>query len=249
MKIPFDIKYKPQIESGEYKVENRIGEQVRIVCYDAKIHFTGNEGQKKPIISLQTSSKGDEMIFHHFETGELFPHEVTAYDLFVVTPESEPSEFDDCVRRLIDMAHGLGKDHPYNTDKGALFEEYSSQLLSLAREKIGTTFDKASEYLRGRKDGIELGKAEALEGVKKNWRDYFSPQDITDVYNAGKNDALNDLPTWKKATASFGNYTVAPTETGSMCLLIDGHFILLKDLMKLPGFKDGNDKGTSQREG
>ena len=36
-KIPFDIKYRPQIESGEYKVETRDGKPVRIICWDKKI--------------------------------------------------------------------------------------------------------------------------------------------------------------------------------------------------------------------
>ena len=35
MKIPFDIKYRPQIESGEYGAVTRSGLPVRIVCWDA----------------------------------------------------------------------------------------------------------------------------------------------------------------------------------------------------------------------
>ena len=32
MKIPFDIKFKPQIESGEYKVVTSFGEPAEIGC-------------------------------------------------------------------------------------------------------------------------------------------------------------------------------------------------------------------------
>lgn len=53
-----------------------------------------------------------------------------------------------------------------------------------------------------------------------------------------KAEVLKDLPRWKKAAAAFGNYSVAPTETGALCLLIDGYYIMLFDLKKLPGFKD-----------
>lgn len=34
-RIPFDIKYRPEIESGKYKVETEDGRAVRIVCFDA----------------------------------------------------------------------------------------------------------------------------------------------------------------------------------------------------------------------
>lgn len=34
-KIPFSIDYRPQIESGEYKVETRDDRPVRIICWDA----------------------------------------------------------------------------------------------------------------------------------------------------------------------------------------------------------------------
>lgn len=54
----------------------------------------------------------------------------------------------------------------------------------------------------------------------------------------GKQETLKDLPRWKRAAASFGNYSVAPTETGALCLLIDRHYIMLSELMKLPGFKE-----------
>lgn len=35
MKVPFNIKYRPQIESGEAEVVTRNGRAVRIICWDA----------------------------------------------------------------------------------------------------------------------------------------------------------------------------------------------------------------------
>lgn len=38
-KIAFDIKYRPQIESGEYKVETKNGHPVRIICWDTGMEW------------------------------------------------------------------------------------------------------------------------------------------------------------------------------------------------------------------
>lgn len=35
-RIPFDIKYRPEIEAGKYLVETREGEPVRIICWDRR---------------------------------------------------------------------------------------------------------------------------------------------------------------------------------------------------------------------
>jgi hypothetical protein len=50
--IPFDVKYRPQIESGEYKVVDGWGNQIRIICWDAKGDY--------PIIGLFDIEEGRE---------------------------------------------------------------------------------------------------------------------------------------------------------------------------------------------
>jgi len=134
-KIPFDIKYRPQIESGEYKLETKDGRQVRVVCWDVKNSYSKVHDD---ILALVKSKGGTENALFYAQNGYCLSDSsrVGRKDLFIVTPEPELSKFDDCVRRLIDMAHSLGKDHSYNTDKDALFERYSAELLSLAREQF-----------------------------------------------------------------------------------------------------------------
>lgn len=56
MKIPFDIKYRPQIESGEFKVESENGHPVRILCWDARNFFGW------PIIGLYFNGEVDLVI-------------------------------------------------------------------------------------------------------------------------------------------------------------------------------------------
>lgn len=54
MIIPFNIKYRPQIESGEYKVRTASGRPARIVCWDYKSQFD------EPVFALITTSEGYE---------------------------------------------------------------------------------------------------------------------------------------------------------------------------------------------
>ena len=54
MIIPFNIKYRPQIESGEYKVRTASGNPARIVCWDYKSQFD------EPVYALITTTEGYE---------------------------------------------------------------------------------------------------------------------------------------------------------------------------------------------
>lgn len=37
-RIPFDIKYRPDIEAGKYLVQTRLGSSARIICWDKKCY-------------------------------------------------------------------------------------------------------------------------------------------------------------------------------------------------------------------
>ncbi len=115
MKIPFDVKYRPQIESGEYQVTNSICEAVRVICWDADIISTPSCG-KKPIISLQHGMDNHEVVVHHLDNGKVFKSEDTLADLFILTPEPELTEFERGIKRgflcagLEDVPTGIIKD-------------------------------------------------------------------------------------------------------------------------------------------
>ena len=84
-KIPFDIKYRPQIESGEYKVETRNGLPARVVCWDANSYT--------PIVCLVTEhddldDKDKEYTYSCNNFGRAFSIGAPV-DLFIVTPEEE----------------------------------------------------------------------------------------------------------------------------------------------------------------
>lgn len=63
MIIPFNIKYRPQIESGEYKVRTASGKPARVVCWDYKSQF------KETIYVLITTSDGYEYGCPYTEDG------------------------------------------------------------------------------------------------------------------------------------------------------------------------------------
>lgn len=88
-KIPFDIKYRPQIESGEYKVETRDGRAARITCWDLKhgayvIVAAIQEGCDECSVELYTD-KG------FYWTGD----SPCGYDLFLITTEPVVEETED----------------------------------------------------------------------------------------------------------------------------------------------------------
>ena len=79
MKMQFDIKYRPEIESGKYKVETRDGHSVRIVCWNTLGEY--------PIIGL---IKGDnEEKCNRYTNGGAFmiDNEENTLDLFIITDE------------------------------------------------------------------------------------------------------------------------------------------------------------------
>lgn len=56
MMIPFDIKYREEIESGKYKTVAHNGQPVRIICWDARNYWD------TPIIGLYNNGEVDVII-------------------------------------------------------------------------------------------------------------------------------------------------------------------------------------------
>lgn len=63
MIIPFNIKHRAKIESGEYKVRTASGKPARIVCWDMRPSFND------PILALITNSEGYEYTSQYTEDG------------------------------------------------------------------------------------------------------------------------------------------------------------------------------------
>ncbi len=122
MKIPFDIKYRPQIESGEYKVVTCDGFPARIICWDSPID------KDRPIICIVF----DDQIEQYKVDGRFDYHETTNYDLFIITPEPELSEFEKAFLERVfhQKAEDLDEENREN------FREDARCVLELARKQL-----------------------------------------------------------------------------------------------------------------
>ena len=231
-KIPFNVKFRPQIESGEYKVETRDGRSARIICWDKK-------NVNYPIAALVT--KDDHEYFYDYtRKGELHVSEEGIYDLFIVTPEPEMSEFE---KRLQEV---LFEHATTNSSAEEKAHQYSSELLSLAKQQLLQSGELMTQEHHEKL--METQYEETLDGVKKNWHDYFTPQAVTDIYNAGRNDVLKNLPRWRiwrnGVCGNSEGYPIALASCAggfrfvSVLGTTGEKYIMLDDLRKLPGFNN-----------
>lgn len=85
MKIPFDIKFRPQIESGEYKVETRDGRLVRIICWDRVAKENTDDDLN---ICVLVPEHNGEAVYYYHQSGKKWVSD-KRFDLFIITPESE----------------------------------------------------------------------------------------------------------------------------------------------------------------
>lgn len=150
MKIAFDIKYRPQIESGKYKVVTRKGETVRIERWDGK-------DDANPI---------DAFIWHndewngpwHWHSNGLYKTAKSEddFDLFIIITETELTEFEQGLVNFYNKRNAIlpDKDGVFNKhDCDELLRESAKELLELAKKEIckGCTVG-LDQYWKGRED-------------------------------------------------------------------------------------------------
>ena len=118
MKKPFDIKYRQQIENGEYQVETAVGYPARIVCWDV-------EGSYEPIVYLFMHPNGCESVCTCNRHGRVANKQF----LFVVVPD-EMDEFRRHLALILDAYNGLEIDVP------AAVEANAGTLFNIAKKEI-----------------------------------------------------------------------------------------------------------------
>ena len=145
-RIPFDIKYRPQIESGEYRVETRDGRPVRIICWDCNNY--------NPIIALADETgmwngEKKECMISFGTSGSTTLTGISQDDPFVVIPEEELTDFENAFgQAMMEAPEPEEKKEWY-----PFLKEKSSELLSLARKQIE---DDIRKEVRDKMDGAEL---------------------------------------------------------------------------------------------
>lgn len=180
MKIPFDIKYRPQIESGEYKVETRDGKQVRIVSWDK------NGFECKEIVALVANVTGTESCNIYTINGLLRSNSCQKnMNLFIVTPEEELTDFEQEVSDIVEYCKKNGE----NVVK-SYAKRHAKSLLSIASEqfiKDGYIIEKWDAMKEALRLEYERGKADALKDIPR-WK-RFTPN---------TNDPLSEQQIYKE---------------------------------------------------
>lgn len=130
MRIPFNIKYRPQIESGEYKVETIDGNPVRIICWD-------RHNENKPLIVALISAPACDALSNYFQDGK--PLSTDSPLLFIITPEPELTEFEQELVNFFNERNAIlpDKDGVYNKhDCNELLHKTANKLLELAKKDM-----------------------------------------------------------------------------------------------------------------
>ena len=145
MKIPFNIKYRPQIESGEYKVVTRDGHSARIICWD---RFVTRPYDNCNIVALITETKY-ESTYYYYQDGHLWNKANgegdSSLDLFIVIPEAELTELERAIKRgmLVAGVEGVST---------TIIKETAKEVKNIICKGCTVSIDN---YIKGREDGRE----------------------------------------------------------------------------------------------
>lgn len=154
MKIPFDVKYRPEIESGKYRVETREGKSVRIICWDGNI-------KDCPIVGFIASH--DYVRYWH-NTG-IIKEDYGCNnkdDIFIITDEVNLTEFELALLNIVNSFEGK-KMHP----EGA--KAFSKELLSIAMKDV-PKWSKDNNNLNSGCYGLERRGFSNLHLCTKHWK-------------------------------------------------------------------------------
>ena len=148
-KIPFNIKYRPQIESGEYKVVTREDRPVEIKIWDLKGDF--------PVVGVYFDEKNNrDTAVQVTAEGRcsIKPNDDYCDDFFIITSKSDLTEFESAVQEI------FYKGRKDNID---LLKITSNTLLMVARkqmmkdavEAVSCTFSNSSSTFLRIEDGLD----------------------------------------------------------------------------------------------
>lgn len=163
-KIPFDIKYSPEIEAGKYLVVFN-DKPARIICWDKK-HIMDSA----TIIALIDDGESEHTEYFYEDGSSIC---AISPALYLVPAEPELSEFEVKLWEIM-KAEGsaVGPREKFTNDDKRAFHEYSAELLVLARNEIvksGYAIIEGEHYLEEGRKNYERGKSEALKDLPR-WK-------------------------------------------------------------------------------
>lgn len=259
-KIPFTL--EAWLKDKSQKVETRDGRSARLICTDAK----ADDGAC--VIALITDDGGEEayQFFPDGKACSSKSSIEDCADLFIVTPEPELTDYEQSVRvcvvdnLTIHIKDGNGREMSctvFIDDKTA--KKMAAELLELARKQIELEIIDQVEHDYWRLSAALQsqakadGKAEVLKEFEEKYKQsWFNEGKIADRFEGltedekyqqgvhdGKEEALKDLPRWKSFRRNSQDYPFfSNCEDGENCLVFNGKYIKMCELLKLPGFKE-----------
>lgn len=229
MKIPFSIEYRPQIESGEYKVETELGNPAIVMDWE-----WNNNGEKCLAVKIPGHGKDSGLLYNYNgKKAGFFPEE--GGDLLIVTPEPELTEFEKALESFYNHHLQVCTYDNQGTVEDSLHDG-ASKLLSIARKQLQPEIDAEIEkayktadevmYRKGKEDGI----VEARNDITARIVALKQAKDRAE-------EALKDLPRWKRDDSIEAEQHITVGKNGER-FHYKGHSLLISDLTKLPGFKE-----------
>ena len=157
-KIPFNIKYRPEIEAGKYKVVTEHGEPVEIVKWDCKGVCS--------ILAVIDDGDTEESCFFDADGTSILSKE----KLHILTDEPELTEFEEAVEAIYESC-GV---------KELQFREKAAELLAIAQKEI-----EKSQWIKDMQEwwynkGHLEGYAKGQEDAEKRFREH---QPVMYYYN------------------------------------------------------------------
>ena len=208
MKIPFTL--DAWLKDKSRKVETRDGRLVHNIWRIKEPSYTNN---RKAEVCALIDGEEDALVF--FEGGRYLPTTKDTdnpFDLFIITPESELSEFEDKLRQICEDAVRESQLFPERTSED-FAKKHSEELLALARK------EPCEQIVDHIKKAYENGKAEALKDLPK-WRK-CAPSDTDD----------STPPAW------IVRFDVE-REGNESKIVHNGYYIDFGSLERLPGFNE-----------
>ena len=163
--IPFDIKYRPQVESGEMKVQTKEGYHVRVICWD----MIGDN----PIVALVMDDGEENAILFNKEGKNILNY----YNTLVLVTEEEKPELTEFERTVAEYVYA-GCDLDSMLDEKTVVENIkgiSQELLDLAIKQIEDELRGSIASSSKIEAAYALGCCDTEERLLKDIKDENAP--------------------------------------------------------------------------
>ena len=180
--IPFDIKYRPQIESGEYKVITDKGNEVRILDWNLN-----RCGRNDIVCAVKAESSDNENVQIYYEDGKMVSNGISK--LKIETDEPELTDFEAAVWDLLNR-------HDVYVEDDNVIRKDAERLLKIANDVLcDSPQSEIDDFARGwnarQEREPKWRKSEVVASLTSNRFQVLHKED-SECYYHNFNDVLYD---------------------------------------------------------